>query len=410
MTLKLSERELERLLRGEPGADLRPPEGLLARLRSELPQELPVESPAAAPAKVLRPAFWQRSPLLVMAATLAVVVGGSLLAYRTMRATAPPALEASPPASAKPASPQADTTAGGAGALADSSTAAEPLDQLRQDGALARAAQPAAAPEREAGPRPAPTPAAAAPKSVPIAPVELKEAAEASRLDDPLAAAATGGVPGEVPGGTAAAPQEDELVTSNEAPPPSPAAPPRLESPGIEGNSTLRDLAELRQLQSPTVQGDLGKHEPARAAGTPAAPAAAPPAFGGAADADADNFGDGWRQLERTLASGRWPLAAEVAALRRPAAPEKDLARARQRTAEKAKQDPKEGLPAAELADPVLRLREDLLVFLGRETKPRAELQALRERALELSAKDPADPRCAALLRTLNLAEQLLPR
>ncbi len=47
MTLKLSDRELERLLRGDDGAATRPPAGLLARLRADLPGELPLAPPVA---------------------------------------------------------------------------------------------------------------------------------------------------------------------------------------------------------------------------------------------------------------------------------------------------------------------------------------------------------------------------
>lgn len=397
MTLKLSDRDVEQLLR-EPDRETRPPAELLARLRAELPAELIPSPLPVEPATLLRPPQWRRT-LLSLAASLAVLVGGSLVAYRTFRQAAPPAATgaihaAKKDVAAEVAAPREDTPPLSAAAPETAPLAPPPAKEKRA------AAGGAAPPQRTSIPKTrAALPAAASPV-----------AAEPKRE----------GVAGGGVGGIAApAPPLDEDAFAEGLAAPDPAArelaegelaatakqtenPPRLESPGIEANrqaagapAPLADERDgedwRRRLESPTTQGDLGRARPAPPAAAPAArlqeisAVTAPPAD------------PAWRSIERALAGGRWPSAEEIAAARSPSPPsaaadQPGSPSTRHRSA------------AAEVADPWVRLREQTLDFLAREEKSRSELAELRRRAVRLFEKNPGGEKGKALLRVLNLA------
>lgn len=393
MTLKISDRDVEKLLR-QPDRSSAPPADLLARLRADLPAELPIAPLTGAAAsgeegKMLRPARWNR-PLLSLAATLAVLIGGSLIAYQTFRQ-----------------SPRPESA--GESAVVKSQGLQETI--LRDQAVAAPAPAVPAAPKEK-------TAAAAARPSAPIrggdggfAPLDEARAREKPATEKDLPAPPPPVPPGEPEAAEDADGEQDRLsagAAANEAEEESLEAarpvevPVLLESPAIEANSAFPapqvfqrapvDDFKVRRLETTSTQSDL------RWIDAPRAPAAAPPPRAdeillGAADA-ADAA---WRSIERALAEGRWPNGEELEAARAeklaPAAAARPGAWAtRQRAG------------AERNGDSWMRLREDVLDFLAREEKGRSELAELRRRTLRLLDLEPGDERGKALLRILNLA------
>ena len=413
MTLKLSERELEDLLR-QPGKKPKPPADLLARLRADLPAELEMAPPAplepAPSSNVLRPARWTR-PLISLAASLAVLAGGSLIAYRGFRDSALPA----------PASEAAAVAAQDLPALAPPE---KPPEKLREE---LKAKQEQALPAE--APRIAPLRAdAGGGRSfnlesrgliVPVAP--KKDAlplpvAEQLKVEKPPAPPSSEGIATGADGGllldakereAAAAPDRAASETTALREDALPAAPPAalqvppLENPGIEANrqqpmpepqafGELDKRKETRRLESPATQGDFPRPELSRAA-------AAAPKQVDRLTADGD-LGDAWRRIERDLAGGGWPGKEALAAAREP------------RDAENAAPAARAAPRGAELAaDPSAQLREDLLDFLDRRDHGRRVLYDLRRRAIRLAEKRPDDERISSVLRIINLAIKLSP-
>lgn len=398
MTLKLSDRDVEALLRDQD-RDVRPPADLLARLRADLPAELPAQLPPREPegGKVLRPARWNPA-LLSLAATLAVLVGGSLIAYRSFR-------EPQVPWPAETAAVKQDVAPAGRD---------EPAVQPAFPAASAPVdISPPPAPLRQERPAPPAEVAGEKTQSDPLKmranarlgsgqllqappPADEKELVGGILLEvqetDAAAAPAAGTV------ASAPAPAEPLAASREEA---APLAPRALENPGIEANSRLAGPApgfaeaekrkDRMQLESPTTQGDA-----LRAEVIPASAAAVPkPATSMAAGGD---LGEAWRKIERDLAGGAWPKAEAIAAARLQVAPEPLSPRART-------------LPRGAVlpVDPSATLRDDLLDFFAREEHGRHYLLDLRRRALRLAEKHPDDQRIQSLLRLVNLAIKLSP-
>lgn len=405
MTLKLSDHELEQLLRGEPREKLRPPADLLARLRADLPAELPGDLPAPekrrddSPGRVLP--FWRR-PVFALAASLTVLLGGSFLALRTYKATS---TSTTPEVQAQ--------MVRDVGVPAESSATPVP------------AAVPPPAEERqkkeEAGPGPettldefakevpARTPPAPRANAAPNPPAPAKPIATQdipNALEEKKAAAlvvTTSRETSRAPGSSIALSADAEPLSApriEEADPFAPVAPLRLEQPGIEGNAlaeevTLGDLRaepELDRLESPTHQGDALR----RSGPAPPAPAASLQRDRERGEGE-ERWASSWRAIERSLAEGRWPNEREIedarAPLLSPALPKNKTSDA------DGENEPK---------DPVLRLMMDLLNALGRKELSLGDLHAMRLRAVKLAELRPEDTRVATVLRTLNLAGRLL--
>lgn len=391
MTLKISDRDVEKLLR-QPDRSSAPPADLLARLRADLPAELPIAPLTGAPTsgeegKVLRPARWNR-PLLSLAATLAVLIGGSLIAYQTFRQ-----------------SPRPESA--GESAVMKSQDLQETI--LRDQAVAAPTPAAPAAPKEKTAPPPARQSAPTGGGG--FAPLDEARAQEKPETKKDLLAPPPPVPPGEpeaaedadgehdrLSAGAAAKKAEEESLEAAR-----PVEVPVLaESPAIEANSAFPapqvvqrapvDDVKGRRLETTSTQGDLRWIDAARA------PAAAPPPradeilLGAAAAGDA-----AWRSIERALAEGRWPNGEELEAARAeklsPAAAARPGARAtRQRAG------------AERNGDSWMRLREDILDFLSREEKGRSELTDLRRRTLRLLELEPGDERGPELLRILNLA------
>jgi hypothetical protein len=438
MTLKLSERELEKLLRGD-GQDFSPPAGLYERLRADLPAELPAfspheEGPHGGEGRVLRPAVWWRRPLVTLAATLAVAAGASFVAWRGFREMAQPAAELAarpspPPAADAPEGKQLQEEE--SGAFQDEMTGADRLAKkdLAADSSskneAARGQAPAPAELEEvalgvAGGRerrdtaPAPAATRRAPPLAPAQPAAPAPAGEAGGVTGGVPGGTVGGViapppatPAEVPPPAATAPPAEPTtaaVTSTyEVPPPPAAAPQRLESPSIEANVVqssplvvLGDSDERRKtghLENPALQSDAGRGSRDRAAAL-----AAPPRQAGAALQAAS-----WDPIERALVAGRWPTAAEVAAARPPKKKGPVADSAKESLVDKKESDAEKG----SAKDSPTALREDLLDFFASEEKTPRDLFELRRRALLLAAIEPVDPQLAELLRALNFAARI---
>ncbi len=404
MTLKLSDRDLETLLR-EPNRDTRPPHDLLARLRADLPTEIPTlvatEFPAKEPEvpaqRLPKPLPFLRRPIFALAASLGILALGTVLAYRTFRAVPAPLAEsqakevgnASPSAVPSPAEPQASLSAQG---TLKEKKAAPPPPPPRGEISKEEAA-PARLPRRiavEESSNQAPE----LEKSVTLA--DQKD--EAPKVDqtgqadrDPKVdkAVETGAAAGETSGVI------HSVIQSAETPLP------RLESPTIEGNSTvdLRSTAAqegAERLEDPAVQGDVGRRAARDAARpAPAAKVAEPGAGYKFGDAE-KRMAEPWQEIERALAGGRWPTPEEIAAARPPL--------------ELGKVAGKPGLSRQSDTGKVAKLQDDALSFFGQKEKSRAELYILRRRATKLVERQPQDAHAAALLRALNLAEKVLPQ
>lgn len=426
MTLKLSDRELEQLLRGPRDRDLRPPEALLARLRADLPTELPAdlrpsEDDEPAP-PFLRPApiapFWRR-PIFAVAASLAVLLGGSFLALRVSREVAEspqPSLARQVPAAAKPEQ--------------ETLTAKEAKSEARNEEELG--SFPAAPPLAQQQPPafvPAPTEAQdemdsfaaeAVPSAQPVQTAETQSLALSVGSSDAAqdTAAPTDLTEKKVTVGSyvlvtrdaeqaradAAPTGLEDTTTTREL-----AQPQKLESPAIEANAVadshlgtlgtadadkgLEDSRRLR-LESPTTQGDVLRE----GAAPPPAPAASLPREArGRSELAEEQLLLSWRPIERALAEGRWPLAGEIESARAlvltPALPKNKSAA--------------EG-GGSSAADPAQRLMADFLDALTRKELSLAALHEMRQRAVKLAEHRPGDPRVAAILRSLNLAGKLL--
>lgn len=450
MTLKLSERELEKLLRGGVGRDLQPPAGLLDRLRADLPAELPAYSTESVDrdgeARVLRPAVWWRRPLVSLAATLALVIGASFVAWRSFREVAPSVFEL------EVAEPVVATAAPEDNRLQKPEAAPLQDEMIRAD-QLAKSDPPAS---------PTPKIEAAREKTAPQEEVprrgggliEQRASTDASNRAlqralpaEPVASDEVDGVPGGVPGGIVggiAAPppviQPAEVPESTAAEPAaatkaepmaspkeetkvetftaattaglalrSSAVPERLESPSIESNvnvtesaylTALRESEERRKtghLENPALQSDAGRVGRDRASALAAAPrqqAAGAAGFDGKAS---------WEPIERALVAGRWPTAAEVAGARQPKKKGARTEGAKDSFAETKERDAED----SGREDSATALREDLLDFFASENKTPRDLLELRRRALHLAGSEPVDPEVADLVRALNFAARI---
>ena len=407
MTLKLSDPELEQLLRGRPRQELRPPADLLARLRADLPAELPGDLPrpeehrGSSPGRVLP--FWRR-PVFAVAASLTVILGGSFLALRTFETTTrSPEVQAQvvrdvgislePSAARVPAPvpaaepPPAEERQKGEGAGPETY-----LDEFAKE-----------VPARTPAPRANAAPNPLAPAR-PVAPHDIPDA-----LEEKKAAAlvvTTSRETSRAPGSSIALPADAEPFSApriEEADPFAPAAPLRLEQPATEGNALteklvlgdLRSEPELDRLESPTHQGDALR----RSGPPPPAPAASlrtREARGG--NEGEERWASSWRVIERSLAEGRWPNEREIEDARVPL-----LNPALPKNKSSADADGE-----IEPKDPVLRLMMDLLNALGRKELSLGDLHAMRLRAVKLAELRPEDSRVATVLRTLNLAGRLL--
>jgi hypothetical protein len=437
MTLKLSERELEKLLRGD-GRDFSPPAGLFERLRADLPAELPAfspheEGPHGGEGRVLRPAVWWRRPLVTLAATLAVAAGASVVAWRGFREMAQPAAELA----ARPSTPPAADASEGkqlqeleSAALKDEVTGADRL--AKKDPAAGSSSKNEAVRGQESAPAeleevalgvaggserrdtaPAPAATRRAPPLAPTQPAAPAPAGEAGGVPGGAPGGTVGGVivpplapPAEVPPAATAPPAEPTaaaITSTYEVPPPPAAAPQRLESPSIEANVVqssplvvMGDSDERRKtghLENPALQSDAGRGSRDRAAAL-----AAPPRQAGAALQAAS-----WDPIERALVAGRWPTAAEVAAARPPKKKGPVADSAKESLADKKESDAEKG----NAKDSPTALREDLLDFFASEEKTPRDLFELRRRALLLAAIEPVDPQLAELLRALNFAARI---
>lgn len=415
MTLKLSDHELEQLLRGEPREKLRPPADLLARLRADLPAELPGDLPAPekrrddSPGRVLP--FWRR-PVFALAASLTVLLGGSFLALRTFETTTKsPEVQAQMVRDAGvPAEPKA--AAAPAASEARVRVPAPEEEQLKIEAATAVPAPALGELSRQAPARIPSASATASPQLIPPAePVPASEIPAASltekkvamdeapaktralSLETSTAPAAPAPLATEVALGSSHQNEENDSAA--------PTAPPLLEKPGIEGNAlaekeALRDLREeplLDRLESPTHQGDALR----RSGPAPPAPAASLQRDRERSEGE-ERWASSWRAIERSLAEGRWPNEREIedarAPLLNPALPKNKTS-----TDADGENEPK---------DPVLRLMMDLLNALGRKELSLGDLHAMRLRAVKLAELRPEDTRVATVLRTLNLAGRLL--
>lgn len=404
MTLKLSDPELEQLLRGRPQQELRPPADLLARLRADLPAALPGDLPrpeerrGSSPGRVLP--FWRR-PVFAVAASLTVILGGSFLALRTFETTTRSpevqaqmvrdvGIPAEPSAAPVPAAvpPPAEERQKGERAAPETS-----LDEFAKE----VPARTPPAPRANAAPNPPALAKPVAAHDIPDA-LEEKEAAalvvttsqETSRaLGSPIALSADA--------------EPFSAPRNEKADPFAPTAPLRLEQPATEGNALaeevvlgdLRAEPELDRLESPTHQGDALR----RSGPPPPAPAASlrtREARGG--NEGEERWASSWRVIERSLAEGRWPNEREIEDARvpllNPALPKKKSS-----ADADGENEPK---------DPVLRLMMDLLNALGRKELSLGDLHAMRLRAVKLAELRPEDSRVATVLRTLNLAGRLL--
>lgn len=416
MTLKLSDHELEQLLRGEPREKLRPPADLLARLRADLPAELPGDLLAPekhrddSPGRVLP--FWRR-PVFALAASLTVLLGGSFLALRTFETTTKsPEVQAQMVRDAGvPAEPKA--AAAPAASEARVRVPAPEEEQLKIDAATTPATA-ATAPGELSRQAPARIPAASAtasPQPIPPAePVPTSEIPAAPLAEKKVAMDEAPAKTRALSLGTSAAPAPAPLVTevalgsshqNEEDDSAAPTAPPLLEKPGIEGNAlaekeALRDLREeplLDRLESPTHQGDALR----RSGPAPPTPAASLQRDRERGEGE-ERWASSWRAIERSLAEGRWPNEREIEDAR---APLLSPALPKNKTSADAdgENEPK---------DPVLRLMMDLLNALGRKELSLGDLHAMRLRAVKLAELRPEDTRVATVLRTLNLAGRLL--
>lgn len=448
MTLKLSERELEKLLRGGEGRDLRPPTGLLERLRADLPAELPAYSPESVgrdgEPRVLRPAAWWRRPLVSLAAALALVVGASFVAWRSFREVAPSVFEL------EVAEPVVATAAPEDNRLQKPEAAPLQDEMIRAD-QLAKSDLPASpTPKIEAARE-----KTASQEEVPRRGgglIEQRASTDASNRalqralpPEPVASDEVGGVPGGVPGGIVggiAAPppviQPAEVPESTAAEPAaatkaepmaspkeetkvetftaattaglalrSSAEPQRLESPSIESNVTesayltaLRESEERRKtghLENPALQSDSGRVGRERAAALAAAPRQQ------AAGAAGFDVKASWEPIERALVAGRWPTAAEVAGARPPKKKGARTEGAKDSFAETKERDAED----SGREDSATALREDLLDFFASENKTPRDLLELRRRALHLAGSEPVDPEVAELVRALNFAARI---